>query len=49
MEQIVNTSSTKIPLEDYVFEEPHLAEMAGMVRIVNGEDCPPGECPWQVI
>lgn len=24
------------------------SEMATMIRIVNGEDCPPGQCPWQV-
>ncbi|KAK2857212.1 hypothetical protein Q5P01_005947 [Channa striata] len=22
---------------------------ASMTRIVNGEDCPPGECPWQAL
>lgn len=43
-----NSSSTEIPLEHEVVEEPIFAEMAGMVRIVNGEHCPPGECPWQV-
>lgn len=31
-----------------VFEEIIAPQMAGMTRIVNGEDCPPGECPWQV-
>uniref|UniRef100_A0A3P8SBJ1 coagulation factor Xa n=1 Tax=Amphiprion percula TaxID=161767 RepID=A0A3P8SBJ1_AMPPE len=25
------------------------AETARMNRIVNGEDCPPGECPWQAL
>ncbi|NP_001027783.1 coagulation factor X [Takifugu rubripes] len=24
-------------------------EMSTMTRIVNGEDCPPGECPWQAV
>uniref|UniRef100_A0A672YG37 coagulation factor Xa n=1 Tax=Sphaeramia orbicularis TaxID=375764 RepID=A0A672YG37_9TELE len=24
-------------------------QRAGMTRIVNGEDCPPGECPWQAL
>uniref|UniRef100_A0A8C5DB33 coagulation factor Xa n=1 Tax=Gouania willdenowi TaxID=441366 RepID=A0A8C5DB33_GOUWI len=32
-----------------VFEETIVAQMAGMTRIVNGEDCPPGECPWQAL
>uniref|UniRef100_A0A3Q3AL05 coagulation factor Xa n=1 Tax=Kryptolebias marmoratus TaxID=37003 RepID=A0A3Q3AL05_KRYMA len=25
------------------------AQRAALTRIVNGEDCPPGECPWQVV
>lgn len=25
------------------------SEMAKMTRIVNGEDCPPGQCPWQAL
>lgn len=28
--------------------EKILSDRARMTRIVNGEDCPPGECPWQV-
>ncbi|XP_074483339.1 coagulation factor X [Sebastes fasciatus] len=32
-----------------VLEELLTSEMAGMTRIVNGEDCPPGECPWQAL
>lgn len=40
-------SSEDIPeYED--FEMRINSEMAGMTRIVNGEDCPQGECPWQV-
>lgn len=31
-----------------VMELPELPESDGEKRIVNGEDCPPGECPWQV-
>ncbi|XP_029282971.1 coagulation factor X [Cottoperca gobio] len=40
---------------DIVPEFPLLEELlisqraAGMTRIVNGEDCPPGECPWQAL
>ncbi|XP_034070783.1 coagulation factor X isoform X3 [Gymnodraco acuticeps] len=36
-------------LEDAVFEETLYSQMASMTRIVNGEDCPPGECPWQAL
>ncbi|XP_027012330.1 coagulation factor X isoform X2 [Tachysurus fulvidraco] len=28
---------------------PELPESDGEKRIVNGEDCPPGECPWQAL
>lgn len=31
-----------------VTEEPILSEIAGDTRIVNGEECLPGDCPWQV-
>lgn len=33
---------------EQVMEEPILQEVIGHTRIVNGEECPPGECPWQV-
>lgn len=30
-------------------EEPILPETSGgITRIVNGVECPPGDCPWQV-
>ncbi|KAK3530416.1 hypothetical protein QTP86_024457, partial [Hemibagrus guttatus] len=29
--------------------EPELPKGDGEKRIVNGEDCPPGECPWQAL
>ncbi|XP_022619700.1 coagulation factor X-like [Seriola dumerili] len=32
-----------------IFEETIPSEMAGNTRIVNGQDCPPGECPWQAL
>ncbi|XP_077423124.1 coagulation factor X [Vanacampus margaritifer] len=35
--------------EEYVEEEEISADVAGMTRIVNGENCPPGECPWQAL
>ncbi|KAM9835984.1 uncharacterized protein ACBR49_019658 [Aulostomus maculatus] len=35
--------------QKYVTVEEVIPQMAGMTRIVNGEDCPPGECPWQAL
>ncbi|XP_035623102.1 coagulation factor X [Oncorhynchus keta] len=32
---------------EMVKEKPVFAEARGNTRIVNGEECPPGECPWQ--
>lgn len=40
-----NSSQTQL---EYVVEETVVPQRARHVRIVNGEDCPPGECPWQV-
>ncbi|XP_072305773.1 uncharacterized protein [Eucyclogobius newberryi] len=34
---------------DLVQEELITSQMASWTRIVNGEDCPPGECPWQAL
>ncbi|XP_061539585.1 coagulation factor X [Phycodurus eques] len=34
---------------DYVEEEEHYSDVAGKTRIVNGENCPPGDCPWQAL
>ncbi|XP_071750343.1 coagulation factor X [Centroberyx gerrardi] len=36
-------------LADGVVEELVVPDRAGMTRIVNGEQCPPGECPWQAL
>ncbi|KAJ0062593.1 hypothetical protein NL108_018162 [Boleophthalmus pectinirostris] len=35
--------------KDLVHEELFTSQMASWTRIVNGEDCPPGECPWQAL
>lgn len=43
-----NSSNSQIMPEYGVLEEIVNSQMASMTRIVNGEDCPPGECPWQV-
>ncbi|XP_068586804.1 coagulation factor X [Cebidichthys violaceus] len=43
-------SADAAPLpQDSVFEEIVVPNMGSMTRIVNGEDCPPGECPWQAL
>lgn len=42
------TEPNLIDVEDEIIEEQINLEMASFTRIVNGEDCPPGECPWQV-
>uniref|UniRef100_A0A3B5AZ92 coagulation factor Xa n=1 Tax=Stegastes partitus TaxID=144197 RepID=A0A3B5AZ92_9TELE len=39
-------SSNSLPR---IIEQQIISQMAGMTRIVNGEDCPPGECPWQAL
>lgn len=49
----VTTTAASLP-NDYVlpdgaiFEDMVVPDMADMTRIVNGENCPPGQCPWQV-
>uniref|UniRef100_A0A3P8ZAH8 coagulation factor Xa n=1 Tax=Esox lucius TaxID=8010 RepID=A0A3P8ZAH8_ESOLU len=41
----------QVTLEDDRIDEakevPIYAEIRAQTRIVNGEECPPGECPWQ--
>ncbi|XP_030265547.1 uncharacterized protein LOC115576963 [Sparus aurata] len=45
-----NSSATgKILPVNLVLEQIITAQMASMTRIVGGEDCPPGECPWQAL
>ncbi|XP_068165663.1 coagulation factor X [Antennarius striatus] len=46
---VTDNSSSHIIPENYVLEELLSSYRAGMTRIVNGEDCPPGECPWQAL
>ncbi|RVE75129.1 hypothetical protein OJAV_G00013840 [Oryzias javanicus] len=41
-----NGSQTQL---DLVVEETIVPQRAKHSRIVNGEDCPPGECPWQAL
>lgn len=44
-----NITNTTSETKDMVREKLVIPQRAGMTRIVNGEDCLPGECPWQVI
>ncbi|KAM8904587.1 uncharacterized protein AB9W97_008187 [Spinachia spinachia] len=32
-----------------IYEEMVVPDMTDMTRIVNGVNCPPGECPWQAL
>ncbi|XP_017260075.1 coagulation factor X [Kryptolebias marmoratus] len=43
------TSSSPVLPDDFVSERKISAQRAALTRIVNGEDCPPGECPWQAL
>ncbi|XP_077582335.1 coagulation factor X [Stigmatopora nigra] len=43
------SNSSEPILEEYVEEEEIHSQVTGMTRIVNGKDCPPGECPWQAL
>lgn len=43
-----NSSDSQILQQHKVFKELLTSQMSSMTRIVNGADCPPGECPWQV-
>ncbi|XP_068612362.1 coagulation factor X [Brachionichthys hirsutus] len=44
-----NGSNSQIAPEKYTLEDLLTSEMASMTRIVDGEDCPPGQCPWQAL
>ncbi|XP_076021922.1 coagulation factor X [Genypterus blacodes] len=39
----------EIQRSQILMEEDIIPEMARQTRIVNGEECPPGECPWQAL
>ncbi|XP_048091191.1 coagulation factor X [Alosa alosa] len=45
--------STISPDSEYsmvdVNEDDFLPESAGTTRVVGGQECPPGECPWQAL
>uniref|UniRef100_A0A672YHJ8 coagulation factor Xa n=1 Tax=Sphaeramia orbicularis TaxID=375764 RepID=A0A672YHJ8_9TELE len=47
--RVHNNSVDQSPGQETVQEELVVPQRAGMTRIVNGEDCPPGECPWQAL
>ncbi|KAM6892574.1 coagulation factor X, partial [Xenentodon cancila] len=42
----INTTSKTTT---HISEKKIFPQRAGLTRIVNGEDCPPGECPWQAL
>nr|XP_061802653.1 coagulation factor X-like [Nerophis lumbriciformis] len=43
-------SNSSDPIVEKEVEEEEISdEVSGMTRIVNGKDCPPGECPWQAL
>lgn len=42
-----NTTDESLP-ENAIVEEEHIAAMSEFTRIVGGESCLPGHCPWQV-
>ncbi|XP_041637464.1 coagulation factor X-like [Cheilinus undulatus] len=52
---LLNRSSSASPIdsivkvEETVQEERIIPQRSSMTRIVGGENCPPGECPWQAL
>ncbi|KAF1371529.1 hypothetical protein PFLUV_G00269230 [Perca fluviatilis] len=44
-----SSSTSQTVSQATVLEDLITSEMASWNRIVNGEDCPPGECPWQAL
>lgn len=43
-----DSSNSQIMGKHNVLHEMHTSQMSSQIRIVNGDDCPPGDCPWQV-
>ncbi|XP_012714114.2 coagulation factor X [Fundulus heteroclitus] len=41
--------SGQVPPPRTFSEDMDISDRAANVRIVDGEDCPPGECPWQAL
>ncbi|XP_015252684.1 PREDICTED: uncharacterized protein LOC107099177 [Cyprinodon variegatus] len=41
--------SSQIPPSNTLWDSGVTSDMAANVRIVGGENCPPGECPWQAL
>ncbi|XP_038595705.1 coagulation factor X-like [Micropterus salmoides] len=44
-----NSNNSQILPKSMLLEALITSQMASMTRIVGGEDCPPGECPWQAL
>ncbi|KAJ8255718.1 hypothetical protein COCON_G00195820 [Conger conger] len=42
-------SPNRTMVDDFVDEDYIIPEFSAHTRIVNGEECPPGECPWQAL
>lgn len=48
LEPSLPENTSQIRTEDLISEKQIVPQRATQTRIVNGEDCPPGQCPWQV-
>ncbi|XP_062866543.1 coagulation factor X [Trichomycterus rosablanca] len=49
IDNVLGLDLEKLSPVTYVEEIPVIPERAGDTRIVNGEDCAPGDCPWQAL
>ncbi|XP_035248528.1 coagulation factor X [Anguilla anguilla] len=43
------TVTTVMKIEDIADDDYIMPEVAAQTRIVGGEECPPGDCPWQAL